>query len=248
MMQLTFLKSMNKKIWVLILVLAILIGFAVFRDRPEEEPVINEKEPVEESYDELREIITGFIGTPYALGPMDEENVYEENVFDCTTLVLVTVANLHGERPEEKIKEVNYYPPGEVSYESRLHFSTYRNKVSDYFEDITAKVGEGHVNQKRVTLNEDRIIDIDWQEEIMIDYIRIEDALKVTDNLPEVAGVMFIRDGNADIGLDINHEGFILDGTDLVHASPDHGQVYREDFGNYLQRSNNDAVAFYKIN
>ncbi len=242
---------MNKKIIVLILALiAIVIGFVFFQKEEElEQPIINQREESERSYDDLREIVTGFVGAPYQLGPLDEdENIYREDVFDCTTLVLVTVANLHSENPQEEIKNVNYYPPGEVSYENRLHFSTYRNKVNDYFTDITKEVGGGYVDQKRVNLNKDRLIEIDWDRDLAVDEIRVEDVSKVVNELPEVAGIMFMRDSNPQIGLDINHEGFVLDGEDLVHASPTHGQVYREDLLTYLENSNYDSVAFYKIN
>ena len=241
---------MNKKIIVLILVLVAVFGIAFFqRDEEVDQQEINQREESEENYDDLREIVTGFIGTPYQLGPLDEgENIYREDVFDCTTLVLVTVANLHSENPEEEIKDVNYHPSGEVSYETRLHFSTYRNKVNDYFKDITEEVGGDYVNQKQVLLNKDQLIEIDWQEEITINEIRTQNVSEVVDNLPEVAGVMFMRDSNSDIGLDINHEGFVLDGEDLVHASPTHGQVYREDFLTYLANSNYDSVAFYEVN
>ena len=241
---------MNKKIVVLILVLVVVFGFTLLREKEEEaEPVVNERESVGENYDQAREIITGFIGTPYELGPLDEgENIYREDVFDCTTLVLTTVANLYSDNPEEEIKNVNYHPPGEVGYETRLHFSTYRNKVNDYFTNITKEVGGDYVNQKQVVLNKDQLIEIDWQEEITINEIRTQNVSEVVDNLPEVAGIMFMRDSNPNIGLDINHEGFVLDGEDLVHASPTHGQVYREDLLTYLENSDYDSVGFYKIN
>ncbi len=241
---------MNKKIVVLILVIIVAFGFFFLREKEEEvEPVVNERGSVEENYDEAREIITGFIGTPYQLGPLNEgENMYREDVFDCTTLVLTVVANLYSDNPEEEIKNVNYYPAGEVSYENRLHFSTYRNKVNDYFRDITAEIGGQYASQKQISLNKDRLIDIDWQEDLTVYEIRTEDVSKINHQLPEVAGVMFMRDSNPEIGLDINHEGFVLDGMDLVHASPTHGQVYREDFLTYLENSDYDSVGFYKIN
>ena len=244
---------MNKKrvgIFALILLL-IVVSVAVITNDSEEESqgVVNEREEVVDNYDELRDIITGFIGTPYELGPLDEgENIYREDVFDCTTFILVTVANLHSQNPEEKIKDINYHPPGEVSYETRLHFSTYRNEVNDYFTDITADVAGDYLNQREISLNKDRIIDIDWEEDITIDEVRVENASEVVHNLPEVAGVMFMRDENEEIGLDINHEGFVLDGEDLVHASPTHDQVYREDLLDYIQNSDYDSVGFYKIN
>ncbi len=239
---------MSKKIIVSVFLLVLFAGFFIFREDAGDPPVVEEKQTHPESNDKLRNIIDDFTGKPYELGPLDEEeNIYREDVFDCTTFVLVAVANLHSENPEEKIKDINYDPPGKVSYETRLHFSTYRNKVNDYFTDITADVAGNYLNQKEVSLNKDRIIDIDWKENLTIDEVRTENVPEVVDSLPEVVGVMFMRDENEEIGLDINHEGFVLDKKELVHASPNRGKVYREDFLNYLQTSDYDSVGFYKI-
>ncbi len=233
----------------MLILIVVSLGVLFTGEEENQQVVINQREEKVRDYDDLREVITGFVGTPYELGPLDEgDNIYREDAFDCTTLVLVSVSNLHSDNPEEKIKDVNYHPEGEVSYENRLHFSTYRNKINNYFSDITTEVGGEYVRRKDVVLNRDRLIDIDWQKEITIDEIRSENVPGIVDNLPEIAGVMFMRDSNPDIGLDINHEGFVLDGEDLVHASPTHGQVHKEDFLSYLENSTYDSVAFFKIN
>ncbi len=241
---------MNKKRIVLLLLIVLLFSSYLFFSKEDDVSQVNEVE-LKTDAEELKNIISGYLGTPYELGPLGEgpnESIYRDDVFDCTTLVLVSVSNLHSSNPEEVIKEINYYPPGEVSYENRLHFSSYRNKVSDYFEDITAQAGGDFTKSKSILLNKEDLIDIDWKKQINLDYVNKEDASKVIKNLPQVAGVMFIKDGDEEIGLDVRHEGFIIDNQELVHASSTFGEVRRENFLDYLESSDYDAVNFYKIN
>lgn len=149
------------------------------------------------------------------------------------------------------MKEVNYYPPGEVSYENRLHFSTYRNKVSPYFEDITQEIGKDKTKEKKVILNkkreEGRLIDINWEEEINLEYIRKEDLDKVISNLPSEVGVAFIKNGDEKIGLDVRHEGFVFEKENLIHASSIEGEVAEVDFLDFVENSNYDGVIFFKV-
>jgi hypothetical protein len=241
---------MNKKKIVFLLLIALLFSFYLFSNRKDNESQVKEVE-VKTDLSELKKIITSYLGTPYRLGPLGEgvdKEIYRDDVFDCTTFVLVSVSNLHSDNPQQMIKQINYYPPGEVSYQTRLHFSSYRNKVSDYFEDITAQVGGSYAKSKEILLNKGDLINIDWQKNINLKYIEKEDVGKVIQNLPRVAGVMFIKDGDQEIGLDVRHEGFILDNRDLIHASSTFGEVRRENFLDYLQKSSYDAVNFYKIN
>ncbi len=196
------------------------------------------------------------MGSPYKRGPLGEKEnkeIYREDVFDCTTLILVSAAkvNSNGKTPKEVMKEVNYYPPGEVSYENRLHFSTYRNKVSPYFEDITQEIGKDKTKEKKVILNkkreEGRLIDINWEEEINLEYIRKEDLDKVISNLPSEVGVAFIKNGDEKIGLDVRHEGFVFEKENLIHASSIEGEVAEVDFLDFVENSNYDGVIFFKV-
>jgi len=204
----------------------------------------------------LKEIVYNFLGSPYKRGPLGEKEnkeIYREDVFDCTTLILVSAAkvNSNGKTPKEVMKEVNYYPPGEVSYENRLHFSTYRNKVSPYFEDITQEIGKDKTKEKKVILNkkreEGRLIDINWEEEINLEYIRKEDLDKVISNLPSEVGVAFIKNGDEKIGLDVRHEGFVFEKENLIHASSIEGEVAEVDFLDFVENSNYDGVIFFKV-
>ncbi len=247
---------MNKKTFFLVIVvLFVFSGFYLFRDNSENFLAVDYQETSKENYSQIKEILNQFLDRPYQLGPLGEkesEKLYREDVFDCTTLVLVTASNLNSpDNPEKMMKKINYYPAGEISYQNRLHFSSYRNKVSDYFEDITPKVAENYLSSKKVNLNggqNGKLIDIDWQKEITLNYIKTENIEKIIKNLPPVSGVMFMRENYSDIGLDVGHEGFVLDNQDLVHASSVHQKVVKENFLTYLKNSNYDGVIFYKLN
>ncbi len=248
----------DKKTLLIFLVFFLVAGtitFLVLEKESEDEPE-EIKEAEEKS--SLQEIVEGFLGAPYERGPLGEggdEALYREDVFDCTTLVLVSASNLHSNdlSPEEMIEKINYFPPREVSYETRLHFSTYRNKVSEFFEDITREVAPDLYKEKEVLLNkerpeEGRLIDIDWEEKIIIPYIKAEEIPQIVSELPEEAGVAFLIDGDEEMGLDIRHEGFLFSGEEFIHASLKNGKVFKEDFLGFLKESDYDAVNFFRVN
>ncbi len=235
--------------------------------RKEDTDLIDDEEPKKETGEEsgsdgiintsLKGIVYEFLGRPYERGPLGEEEgeqIYREDVFDCTTLVLVSTSkyNANGKSAEEMMKVANYYPAGVVSFESRLHFTTYRNKVSPLFEDITRQIGGDLTEQKKVLLNKDRegegrLIDVDWEEEVVIEYIKTEAVQKITKNIPKEVGVAFIVDGDENMGLDVRHEGFVFNGSELVHASSQRGEVYKEDLLKFLESSNYSGVLFFRF-
>lgn len=206
--------------------------------------------------EKLEKIVTSRIGTPYVGGCLGEESgvdtdpIFRLDVTDCTVFILTTAALLNSSNIEEArdlMGSLNYYPAGSISYEDRLHFTTYRNHVSPYFEEITEEIGV--VETKSVTLNkikEDgkRLIDIDFEETIEIKYIP---SLSREDELPYIVGVAFLRDGDEEIGLDVRHEGVIINGEELIHASINKGEVVREDLFQYLQTAGFDGLIIFKI-
>ncbi len=223
------------------------------------------KEFFPESQARLSEIIQARLGTPYELGCLgegsgrDPDPIFRLDVADCTVFMLTSVALLDSstvEEARESMKQINYYPAGEVTYENRLHFTTYRNQVSSYFADITEEIGREKTKTKTVVLNKikddgQKLLDIDFEEEIEIAYIP---AVSISEGLlsrmPLVAGVAFLKDGDEDIGLDVRHEGFLLNGSKLVHASSQKGGVVEEDFTDYLLGGNTprfDGVIFFEI-
>ncbi len=240
----------------LLVVVFIVIAFTTTDDSIMS-PVVEEKETKQDEEKTLKEIVYGFVGTPYELGPLGEkqgEEIYRTDVFDCTTLVLVSVSKLNSNKksPQEMMEQVNYYPFGQVSYENRLHFSTYRNKVSPFFKDITLDVGKEKTQQKQVVLNKknnegERIIDIDWEKEITLNYIEKQDVPEISSNLPLEVGVAFIIDGDEEIGLDVRHEGFLFDRNNLIHSSNFEKEVVEVDFLNFIKESDYSGVVFFSI-
>lgn len=208
--------------------------------------------------DRVEGIARDLLGVPYEEGPLGEgegERIYREDAFDCTTFVLTVASRLHAENkpPREAMKKIHYYPPGEVSYENRLHFTSYRNRVSDYFRDITARVGGERTKSQEVLLNRDtpgrgRLLDMDWEQEITVEYVPARKVPLVVQNLPRVAGAGFIIREHFSRGLDIVHEGLVLDGERLVHASREKGKVAQEDFLAYLKRHAYCGVLFFGLN
>ncbi len=197
----------------------------------------------------LKALTTLRIGTPYQLGCLGEESgrdkdpIFRLEVTDCTAFVLTTVALLHSqnlEEAKEMMKFLNYRPDSEITFESRLHFTTDRNEASPYFRDIT---GEGicgcKLKTKKVTLNKikadgKRLIDIDWEKEIVMKYIPNQYITKeLFDNLPKAIGIAFIKEGDEEVGLDVRHEGFLVDGELLFHATPVQEKVTAVDFFKY---------------
>jgi len=197
----------------------------------------------------LKALATLRIGTPYQLGCLGEESgrdkdpIFRLDVTDCTVFVLTTVALLHSQNLEEAretMKFLNYRPNSEITFENRLHFTTDRNEVSPYFRDITGENLCGcSLKTKEVILNRikadgKRLIDIEWQKEIVLKYIPNEYITKeLFQNLPKAIGMAFIREGDEEIGLDVRHEGFLFEGKILFHATSVKGKVVAEDFFEY---------------
>ncbi len=258
---------MEKKDILLIIIIFALVAFSAFLilrngeeendldiDREEEE-IVEEEEEEEEKEDfeeKLKANLDSFIGLPQKDGPLDEETLYTQEGFDSTTLVLSLQAKTHLEEdPAKAMEKINYYPPGEVSYENRLHFSSYRNFISPYFEDITREVGGDVVERKTVFLNKEgedgRLIDIDWEEEIDLYYIPLEYASFFLTDLPSISGAMFLLDGDEEIGLDVRTEGIVLEREEFVYASRSEGEVIKVDFRDYLEEADFDGVIFYRF-
>jgi len=198
------------------------------------------------------------LDTPYQFGCLGEESakdkdpIFRLDVTDCTAFVLTNVALLHSQRleeAEEMMKFLNYRPEknlktGEIEYkitfENRLHFTTDRNISSPYFQDITEQVaGPSRIKKKKVILNKikadgERLINIDWEKEIVMKYIPNGYITKeLLSGLPEAIGIAFIKEGDEEIGLDVRHEGLLFDGSILFHASSTQKKVVTVDFLNY---------------
>ena len=226
--------------------------------------------------DRLKALSILRLGTPYQLGCLgegsgrDKDPIFRLDVTDCTTFVLTNIALLHSKTLEEAkgmMKYLDYRPQKDpetgkllykISFDNRLHFTTDRNETSPYFEDITQKIVPKYkiVNQKvllnKIKTDGKRLIDINWEKKITIDYIPSkfvnEELLKT---LPKTLGVAFVKKGDDKIGLDVRHEGFLFDGKTFFHASSIQKKVVAEDFLKYyfIDSTNPrfDGIILFKI-
>ncbi len=210
-------------------------------------------EEIHERFSEPSEKLKAFsilrLGTPYGWGGLGEEKgrdkdpVFRVDVADCTSFVLTNVALLHGDsisKAREIMVDLNYHPEGSVSFTDRLHFTTDRNNLSPYFADITKEVaGEGRTKEEVAKLNKveddgERLIDIDWEKEVVVRYIPSQHLTpELLSNFPEVCGVAFLRESNFARGLDVSHEGFLFNGDTLFHASSSKERIVKEKFLDY---------------
>jgi len=226
--------------------------------------------------DRLRALSILRLGTPYQFNCLGEESgrdkdsIFRLDVTDCTTFVLTNVALLHSKTLEEArntMKYLNYRPQKDsktgkllykITFENRLHFTTDRNETSPYFEDITQEIVPKYrmVNQK-VLLNKmktdgKRLININWEKEITINYIPSKFINKeLLKSLPKTLGIAFVKKGDDKTGLDVRHEGFLFDGKTFFHASSIQKKVVAEDFLKYyFPKRNNprfDGIILFRI-
>ena len=207
------------------------------------------------------------LGTPYQLDCLGEESgrdkdpIFRLDVTDCTAFVLTTVALLHSQTLQEArgmMKYLNYRPNSTVTFENRLHFTTDRNMVSPYFQDISEQIaGPDKIKKQKIVLNKvkqdgHRLVDIDWQKEITMKYIPTKYVTKkLFARLPEAVGIAFVKEGDEKIGLDVRHEGFLFDQSLLCHASSIQKKVVMVNFWNHYFNKNNspwfDGIILYKI-
>jgi hypothetical protein len=69
--------------------------------------------------------------------------------------------------------------------------------------------------------------------------------------LPQVCGVAFVKSKYFKLGIVIAHEGYIIDKTNLIHASSENNKTVNVDFLSYLFNDGEprfDGVMFYRIN
>jgi hypothetical protein len=191
------------------------------------------------------------VGTPYALGPLGEEEppdtdpVIEFETSDCAVLNLVSAALAHapdagGERPAMAIAN---YRRGVIAYASRFHFTTDRLDSSPYYRDITERAGGAACRRESVVLNRraggGRWIPIDWQKRRVVTYVPRALAARFArwhDRgwLPDATGVAFVQRSTFSDGLDVVHESMLWKGRVLLHASSRTGRVVTMPWTAYL--------------
>ena len=220
-------------------------------------------------HDRLKAFAVWQVGKPYELFCLGEEAgedkdpIFRLDVSDCTVHVLTSLASVQSLTwNEAKTNLINiHYKPNEngisiPTYKSRWHYTTDRIQDHPSTRNITlGLLPNDQLKTVTITLNKKTdgktFLDLDWQKPTSIQYISSENLnSKVLENLPNVAGVAFVRESYFKMGLVVAHEGMVIDQKNIIHASAEYGETVSMDFMEYYFREEGplfDGVLFYSF-
>ena len=220
--------------------------------------------------DRLKALNLWRVGTPYGLFCLGEESGKDNDPLlradssDCTVHVLTTLAfaeSFTWQNARDAMVDIHYKMDenGEKTptYISRWHYTSDRLLHHDRTVDITSSVAhENDLEKVEIELNKKQdgseFLDLNWSSNETIKFIP---TVKITENillnLPAVSGVAFVKKSYFKMGIVIAHEGYLIDQTDLIHASSEYNRTVNVDFLSYLFNDGDprfDGIMFYKIN
>ena len=210
------------------------------------------------------------VGTPYGIFCLGEEQgvdpdpIIRFDTSDCTVHVLTTIALAESnsfQRAKEVMIKIHYKPDqygtSTPTYRSRWHFTSDRLLNHPITVDITSKISSPNdletinieLNKKE---NGSQFLDLGWTSVESIDYIPIE---KLSDdmlaNLPSICGAAFVKKDFFKNGIVIAHEGYVVNGKDLIHASSIEKKTVNVDLFSYLKKDEQafrfDGIMFFDI-
>ena len=221
-------------------------------------------------YDRMKALNLWRVGTPYGLFCLGEESGKDNDPLlradssDCTVHVLTTIAfaeSFTWQNARDAMVDIHYKMDenGEKkpTYISRWHYTSDRLLHHDRTVDITSSVThENDLEKVEIELNKKQdgseFLDLNWSSNESIYYIPSE---KINENillkLPQVCGVAFVKRKYFKLGIVIAHEGYIIDKTNLIHASSEFKKTMNVNFIDYYYENGEpkfDGVMFYKIN
>ena len=221
-------------------------------------------------HDRMKALNLWRVGTPYDLFCLGEESGKDNDPLlradssDCTVHVLTTLAfaeSFTWQNARDAMVDIHYKMDenGEKkpTYISRWHYTSDRLLHHDRTVDITSSVAhENDLEKVEIELNKKQdgseFLDLNWSSNETIKFIP---TVKITENillnLPAVSGVAFVKKSYFKMGIVIAHEGYLIDQTNLIHASSEHNKTVNVDFLSYLFNDGDprfDGIMFYKIN
>ena len=221
-------------------------------------------------YDRLKALNLWRVGTPYGLFCLGEESGIDTDPLlradssDCTVHVLTTIAfaeSFTWQNARDAMVDIHYKMDenGEKipTYISRWHYTSDRLLHHDRTMDITSSVAHKNDLEKvEIELNKkedgSEFLDLNWSSNESIYYIPSEKINEdVLLKLPQVCGVAFVKRKYFKLGIVIAHEGYIIDKTNLIHASSEFKKTMNVNFIDYYFQNGEpkfDGVMFYKIN
>ena len=221
-------------------------------------------------HDRLKALNLWRVGTPYGLFCLGEESgkdndpLLRADLSDCTVHVLTSLAfaeSFTWQNARDAMVDIHYKMDenGEKkpTYISRWHYTSDRLLHHDRTVDITSSVAhENDLVKVEIELNKKQdgseFLDLNWSSNETIKFIP---TVKITENillnLPAVSGVAFVKKSYFKMGIVIAHEGYLIDQTNLIHASSEYNKTVNVDFLSYLFNDGDprfDGIMFYKIN
>ena len=210
------------------------------------------------------------VGTPYGLFCLGEESgkdtdpLLRADSSDCTVHVLTTLAFAESytwQNARDAMVDIHYKMDenGEKkpTYKSRWHYTSDRILHHERTVDITLSVAsENELEKVEIELNKkddgSEFLDLNWSSNETIHFIPTGNVKKtLMMNLPSVCGIAFVKRSYFKMGIVIAHEGYLIDQTNLIHASSEFGKTVNVNFLDYLFKDGEprfDGVMFYKIN
>jgi|TARA_B110000240_G_scaffold143714_1_gene159033 hypothetical protein len=221
-------------------------------------------------HDRLKALNIWRVGTPYGLFCLGEESgkdndpILRADLSDCTVHVLTSLAfaeSFTWQNARDAMVDIHYKMDenGEKkpTYISRWHYTSDRLLHHDRTVDITSSVAhENDLEKVKIELNKkhdgSEFLDLNWSSNETIKFIpTVKIAENILLNLPAVSGVAFVKKSYFKMGIVIAHEGYLIDQTNLIHASSEYNKTVNVDFLSYLFNDGDprfDGVMFYKIN
>ena len=195
------------------------------------------------------------VGTPYGIFCLGEEQgvdpdpIIRFDTSDCTVHVLTTIALAESnsfQHAKDVMINIHYKPDqygkSTPTYRSRWHFTSDRLLNHPITVDITSKISSpNNLETINIELNKkengSQFLDLGWTSVESIDYIPIE---KLSDdmlsNLPSICGAAFVKKDYFKNGIVIAHEGYVVNGKDLIHASSIEKKTVNVDLFSYLKK------------
>ena len=221
-------------------------------------------------HDRLKALNLWRVGTPYGLFCLGEESgkdndpILRADLSDCTVHVLTSLAfaeSFTWQNARDAMVDIHYKMDenGEKkpTYISRWHYTSDRLLHHDRTVDITSSVAhENDLEKVKIELNKkhdgSEFLDLNWSSNETIKFIpTVKIAENILLNLPAVSGVAFVKKSYFKMGIVIAHEGYLIDQTNLIHASSEYNKTVNVDFLSYLFNDGDprfDGIMFYKIN
>ena len=209
------------------------------------------------------------VGTPYGLYCLGEENEKDNDPIirydssDCTVHVLTTLAyaNTYSLKNAKKSMIEIHYKPNQQnvkvpSYNYRWHFTSDRILNHPMSVNITDWIIDPkYTEQVDIELNKkhdgELFLDIDWSLNETISYIPTDkiDA-DVMKKLPPICGIAFVKKDYFKLGIVMAHEGYVLNRSNLVHASSELKKTVNVDLLEYIKQDGTnrfDGAMFFKL-